>query len=213
MFVDQLQQLQPKILSSGRTRSEAGRHAKRKGKIGERNVADFLKEISGEPFLRIPSSGAFIGKSNRDRILMYREEQVDAMLGDIFPPPNLLYRFIIESKFYKDFAFKKLQKNEAPAKLIEWIGENCYDTVTYLSAHFSREPLPFLVFRITRQGEYIVYNKKYFEKIVKVFNPQFNIKYTPNQELIDIGFGDEWYIEDFKTFITNNQKELFKGNF
>ena len=46
----------------------SGAKSKNKGKIYERDVANFLSELYKEPFTRVPYSGAFIGGQNIKRI-------------------------------------------------------------------------------------------------------------------------------------------------
>jgi len=209
--------LQPKRTKDGRLRSDVARSAIAKGKTGERALTDILTKISGVPFIRIPNSGARVGLTNRDRIHQFTEHQVESMLGDIFPPHELRYHMIIESKNYASLAFKKLSQGKLPALLEEWISEILYDIESYLIfkeryKRKIREPLGFLGFKITKQGTWIAYSKTYFEKLcLDKFNPTYTVLYRNiSPRLEQIGYGMEWYIEDFKTFVINNKINMFE---
>jgi len=215
--VEKFEKLAPKTTKSGKSRSDVARSAIRKGKNGERFCANFLTEESGLSFIRIPNSGARTGMTNRDRVYKYNEQQLESMIGDIYPPYELKFRYIIESKNYAGFPFKKLEKGQLPAKLERWLYEICYDTETYLCFKEKyprpmREPLSFLFMKITDQGNWIVYNKTYFEKVFPGLNSlaMVKVKYTPPERLQSIGFSDTWYVEEFKDFVRNNKVALFE---
>ena len=91
-----------------------------KGKSFENAKAKFLTEIFGEKFIRVPTSGAFLGGQNYDRRHSMSQGQVMAFKGDIIPPDNWRY-FNCECKFYKDFKFHLLL-NESKV-LDGWIDE------------------------------------------------------------------------------------------
>lgn len=203
-------------LSNSKTNSEKGKAAKRKGKTGERFFANFLTEISGFNFLRIPNSGAMVGGNNRSCIFEMAEMQTEAMLGDIFPPGNLKLRFIIECKNYKSISWNMLEKSKAPATLKGWIGEVNYDAITYMLYKEAknddlRAPMVTLVFKISRQGDWICYNKGHFNELgLTNMNPKYKIKYETEDKLKNLGFCDEYYIEDFKSFVKNNKEKMFE---
>ncbi len=214
---DELENITIKVCKNGKTRSEIAKASNRKGKAGERKITSILSKISGMTFIRIPNSGAQLGKSNRERISELHEIQISALLGDIFAPDEFKYRFIIESKNYQSISWKQLQKGECPSKLKGWINEINYDTETYLMSKYKRLPIPFLGFNITgknKKGEglWICYNKEYFEKInVNNFNPKFNIQLKNDLKLLnDIGFGENYFIEDFEQFCINNKNTMFE---
>ena len=73
-----------------------------KGKSFENAKAKFLTEIYGEKFIRVPTSGAFLGGQNYDRRHTMSQGQIMAFKGDIIPPDDWVY-FNCECKFYKDF--------------------------------------------------------------------------------------------------------------
>lgn len=217
LHITQFEKLAPKKTKSGKSRSDIARSAIRKGKNGERFCAHFLTEQSGLSFIRIPNSGARTGMTNRDRVYQYNEQQLESMIGDIYPPYELKFRYIIESKNYAGFPFKKLEQGKLPAKLERWLYEICYDTETYLCFKEKykrqlREPLSFLFMKITDQGNWIIYNISYFAKVFPniTTHHQFNVSYEPPEKLKSIGFEERWFIEDFREFVKNNKVALFE---
>jgi len=80
---------------------------KAKGNGWEREVAASLTELYGEPFVRVPNSGAFIGGKNAHRKSNLSEEQIRGFKGDIIPGPSFP-KLNIEGKFYADFPFHQL---------------------------------------------------------------------------------------------------------
>jgi len=188
-----------------------------KGKTGEKTIVDILKKHSGLFWMRIPNSGATLGQSNRDRIFQMSENQIDAFLGDIFPPLELKYRWIIESKNYATFPFKKFDnfvagKDKIPAQLDGWIDEFQYDTETYLMSKYTREPFSFLFMKITGHGQWIVGNATHFSHMYP------NIQYPPGTKtfnkkpfdaLIQRDYGMTWFFADAKEFVALNEKILF----
>jgi hypothetical protein len=197
--------------ADGRDRSKIGKSAKRKGKTGERYVAEMLSKYSGLPFRRIPNSGGLIGSSNRNKIFECTEDQSEGLLGDIFPPMILKKRIIAEVKNYKDFAWNKLEKGEVPAKLKGWINENLFDIETYYLAEYKRNPIGFLVFKITNEGSWIVYNTQYFENVLAVkTKPLHTIQQSVSDLLHSKGYGDLFYVEEFENFVKINKDILFE---
>ena len=61
---------------------------KTKGKSYENAKANFLTEIFSEKFIRVPTSGAFLGGKNYDRRFEMTQGQVMAFKGDIIPPDD-----------------------------------------------------------------------------------------------------------------------------
>jgi len=215
-FTQELAQSTIKYLKNGKTRSQVAKSAIRKGKSGERKITKILNKISGLNFERIPNSGARLGKSNRDKIYHISANQLDAFLGDIFPPLELNNRLIVESKNYKTLSWTQLKKGKIPAKLKGWIGEICYDTETYLMSKYTRYPISFLAFNITGdnnvgEGLWICYNTGHFLKNnITNFKAVYNITIPiESQLLIDHHFNDNWNIELLKEFCENNKDTLF----
>ena len=80
----------------------SGRKSKNKGKSYERDVANFLTELYGESFTRVPYSGAFVGGQNIVRTETLSESQTRGFKGDIIPGPSFS-KLVIEAKNYAEF--------------------------------------------------------------------------------------------------------------
>ena len=81
--------------------------SKTKGNAWELEVAKFLSETYNESFLRVPSSGAFVGGKNNFRKTTIDQAQLQSKKGDIHPPMGWNH-FNIECKSYADFPFHQL---------------------------------------------------------------------------------------------------------
>jgi len=81
--------------------------SKSKGNAWELEVSKFLTETYGESFIRIPSSGAFVGGKNVVRKSTLGNAQIQSKKGDIHPPEQWKH-WNIECKSYKDFPFHQL---------------------------------------------------------------------------------------------------------
>lgn len=81
--------------------------SKAKGNAWELEVAKFLTETYGETFIRIPSSGAFVGGKNAFRKDTLGSAQVQSKKGDIHPPESWKH-WNLECKSYADFPFHQL---------------------------------------------------------------------------------------------------------
>lgn len=198
-----------------RPKRKSGRSQKNKGKAGERYFANLLSDITGKSFIRIPNSGAFIGKQNRERIRKISQGQLTAALGDIQNPDSLKYQFIWESKFYKDFPFHKMMTEKLPAQMTEWLDEVLYDTETSLQTLDKRPKVPFLCIKINRRGSFIVGNygafSIYHSTRPKIAWPQnmVNFKHEVSKKLRENHFIEDFFMTDFETFIRLNHEQLF----
>jgi len=204
-------------ISYSKKRSQQAKSAINKGKTGEKTIVDLLKKYSGMFWCRIPSSGARIGKSNRDKVNQMSENQIEAFLGDIFPPAELSHRFIIESKNYATFPFPKFErflkgKDTIPAQLDGWINEFQYDTETYLMSKYKREPISFLFMKITGEGQWVVGNVAYFKQIFPDIQYPEETAYF-DKDPFDVpknkGYSNTWFFADAKEFVALNEKVLF----
>lgn len=119
---------------------------KNKGKAYERVVAKKLSEVFNENFERVPNSGAFTGGKNNQRRDKLTESQKLLTDGDIICPESLSH-VKIECKAYKDFPFNTLLSSNAT--LDGWINQI-----------ESNDHLWFVIFKINRKGEFIVFDKK-----------------------------------------------------
>lgn len=81
--------------------------SKTKGNAWELEVAKFLSELYNESFIRIPSSGAFVGGKNNFRKTQIDAAQLQGKKGDIHPPEAWRH-WNIECKSYADFPFHQL---------------------------------------------------------------------------------------------------------
>ena len=120
-----------------------------KGKSFENAKAKFLTEIYGEKFIRVPTSGAFLGGQNYDRRHTMSQGQVMAFKGDIIPPDDWIY-FNCECKFYKDFKFHLLF-NESKI-LDSWIDETL--------ATANENDLNIIFMKFNNIGEYVAYQRR-----------------------------------------------------
>lgn len=119
---------------------------KQKGKSYETTVAKFLTDQYGEPFMRVPSSGSYLGGQNYDRRHVMSEGQIRAHKGDIIPPDSWNYANF-EAKFYKEFKFHLLYTG---SKILDgWIQE------TLITAN--DDDLNLIFMKFNRIGEYIAY--------------------------------------------------------
>jgi hypothetical protein len=81
--------------------------SKAKGNAWELEVSKFLSETYNESFIRIPSSGAFVGGKNNFRKTSLGDAQIQSKKGDIHPPESWKH-WNIECKSYADFPFHQL---------------------------------------------------------------------------------------------------------
>ena len=127
----------------------SGRKSKNKGKSYERDVANFLSELYGESFTRVPYSGAFVGGQNIKRTATLSEDQTRGYKGDIHPGPSFP-KLVIEAKNYAEFSWPSLAFNKTSAQLDDWIQQ----------AIDSCEPgdMWLLCIKITRQGQFVLWD-------------------------------------------------------
>ena len=124
--------------------------SKNKGSSFEREAANFLSELYSEPFVRVPNSGAYIGKSNTHRKNFLDDNQVKSFKGDIIPPdswPN----FNAEAKNYADFPFHLVLSGECKV-LDGWLQQ--------LMAVADDGDLNILLMKISRKGRYVAVQSK-----------------------------------------------------
>ena len=127
----------------------SGTKSKNKGKSYERDVANFLSELYGESFTRVPYSGAFVGGQNIKRTATLSEDQTRGYKGDIHPGPSFP-KLVIEAKNYAEFSWPSLALNKTSAQLDDWIQQ----------AIDSCEPgdMWLLCIKITRQGQFVLWD-------------------------------------------------------
>jgi hypothetical protein len=136
---------------------------KTKGKGYENAVAKYLTGVYGSKFMRVPTSGAFLGGINYDRRELMTEGQIRAFKGDIIPPDDWNY-FNCECKFYKGFNFHLLYDGN---KLLDgWITE----TLTTANP----KDLNLIFMKFNNIGEYMAY------EVREGFQVESYTQYTDN---------------------------------
>lgn len=165
---------------------------KAKGNGWEREVADFLSDLYGESFVRVPNSGAFIGGKNSHRKTNLSEEQIRGFKGDIIPGPSFP-NLNLEAKFYKDFAFHQVAVG-ACKQLDQWI-EQMKDTCDETDVNL-------LTMKFNRKGAFVAFEYKWVPDLIAGPNyMQYN----------NIKYDERWLITEFNTFWNLNSlaiKEL-----
>ena len=86
--------------------------SRNKGKSGEYFFANFLTELTGKKFMKVPNSGAILGASNQQKVLQLTAGVANVFLGDLIPPADFKHKHILECKNYAKFAFDKLKKQK-----------------------------------------------------------------------------------------------------
>jgi hypothetical protein len=153
---------------------------KTKGNGWEREVADFLSNLYGEPFVRVPNSGAFIGGKNNHRKSNLSEQQIRGFKGDIIPGPSFP-DLNLEAKFYADFPFHQVLQGSCK-QLDLWIGQ-IYETCDETDVNL-------LTMKFNRKGAYIAFEAKWLPQVklpsnyMRYHNPKFG----------------PWYIVEFAEF-------------
>lgn len=155
---------------------------KTKGNGWEREIADYLSALYGEPFVRVPNSGAFIGGKNTHRKTNLSEQQIRGFKGDIIPGPSF-HHLNLEAKFYADFPFHLVVQGSCK-QLDGWIDQiltTCDET-----------DINILAMKFNRKGAYIAIEAKWLPNIKK----GSNFIWYHNKALTH----GPWIIQDFETF-------------
>ncbi|OQB40850.1 MAG: hypothetical protein BWY04_01169 [candidate division CPR1 bacterium ADurb.Bin160] len=192
-----------------------GVNPKTKGKRGETYFAEKLSQVTGLHFHRIYASGASVGQSNSNKLEILTQAQSEAQLGDIQSPEDLKYYFIWESKNYEELDFHNLININCSKQLISWLEELEYDLESALTRMKNnyRQVAGFLLVKITRRGSWIIGNIDYISKVFPDFQLNNNylfFRHEPRENLKKFGFGSEYFMTDFETFIKNNNEVLFE---
>lgn len=205
------------ILPKGRSKSKSGKHSKDKGKTGERKVANLFTEMSGHSFIRVPNSGAYIGQSNREKVKQLTKVQGYVQLGDIIPPEDFYYRYIIESKNYKELDFHNLLNPQFSKKIYNWLDELEYDIVTAFEYMNIENIIGLLIVNISRKGTWVIGNYDYLYLIMGELNfEKIPVLYFFKKQLDQLkkyNFNDKYFMCDLYNFINNNKHILFKERF
>jgi len=124
--------------------------SKTKGSSYEREIAKFLSDTYGEPFVRVPNSGSYIGGANSHRKNFLDGNQAKSFKGDITPPDTWSH-FNAECKNYADFPFHLLLTGEC--KVIDAWLEQLMDVA-------DTDDVNILFMKFNRKGRYIAVQSK-----------------------------------------------------
>jgi hypothetical protein len=155
--------------------------SKIKGSGFEREIAKYLSEIYGEPFIRAPGSGAYTSGTNSHRKQMLHEGQIRSFKGDIVPGQSFV-NFNAEVKFYADFQFHQLF--DESKQLESWIKQ--------LMTASDPDDLNILFMKFNRKGRYVAVQS----------NLNWNIPY--NHFVYHSDHYDAWIICELEKFFTSN---------
>lgn len=161
----------------------AGNRSKTKGNNWERETANYLSTLYNKSFVRVPNSGAFIGKSNVFRKEKLTEQQIRTYKGDIIPPDEFP-KALIECKSYGSIAFHSIVAGDNVPLLDSWIEQAKYDC--------DDGDVWMVVFKINHKGKFIVIDKN-----------QFN-----NIELNNYCLYKNYYVTGFEKFMENNKESI-----
>jgi len=123
--------------------------SKAKGNSWELDVAKFLTEKYDGTFLRVPSSGAFVGGKNNFRKATLDQGQLQSKKGDIHPPQDWTH-LNIECKSYADFPFHQLWTTDVKI-LDSWIAQQ-HDVEDV-------GDLNLILIKISRKDKWVVYQE------------------------------------------------------
>lgn len=168
----------------------SGAASKNKGKSGERELCKILAETFGGSFIRVPNSGAYVGGQNAKRKEILSEGQVKLAKGDILTP-DFMPKFVLESKFYKDFPFHALVSNTNIPTLNDWITQ-CKDCI-------DPEDFWLVCFKINRKGWFAVFGYDYYI--------EFELK---NHSIYKDSNEDRFVITDLSSFLVLNKEKILK---
>ena len=155
---------------------------------------------------------ASVGASNRNRLIAMTKGQVDVFLGDLICPEDTKFRWVIESKNYANIPIHALLQEGKDAKQVfDFIDQLEYDVESLMNLKIeSRQHLSFLFLKITRVGEYIIFNEKHWKQItvedgdIKLGN---FLKFQ-KKSVIDT-YGNKYIMTDCKEFLKANKDLLF----
>lgn len=184
-------------------------NSKSKGKTGEYSIVNFLNELTKHNWMRVPNSGSMVGASNRDRLIKMTKGQVDVFLGDIICPEDTKFRWIIECKNYANIPIHTLLQEGKDAKQVfDFIDQLEYDVESLMNLKIeSRKHLSFLFLKITRVGEYIIFNEKDWNSKVDKIRVGNYLRFE-RKSVIDT-YGNKYIMTDCKEFFKMNKDLLF----
>ena len=164
--------------------------SKAKGGAWERDIAKFLTEVYGKPFMRVPNSGAYTGGRNSNRKLLMSEGQVRHMKGDIVPPDDWNH-FNCEAKNYASFPFHRLLFNDRVPQLEDWLAQ-IRDAADVGDVNI-------LFMKITRVGKFVAFETS------QNFLTNRSVNYVDDASW-------EWRITEFDSFFELNRAAFEKAH-
>ena len=165
--------------------------SKAKGNAWELVVAKFLSDTYNESFLRVPSSGAFVGGKNTFRKATIDKAQLQSKKGDIHPPMGWNH-FNLECKSYADFPFHQLWY--ADVKILDsWIAQQ--------KEVEDEGDLNLILIKISRKGSWVVFQENLG------FSSSRSIQY---KGWIFVGWDDFWTKEENKNLVKKYSNESVK---
>lgn len=158
--------------------------SKAKGNSWELEVSKFLTETYGSTFLRVPSSGAFVGGKNTHRKSGLDSGQLASKKGDIHPPHDWKH-WNIECKSYADFPFHQLWY--ADVKILDaWIQQQ--------KDVEDEGDLNLILIKISRKEKWVVYPDNLGFKAVR---------FLPYKGWMFVGWDHFWSVEQNRDLVKN----------
>jgi hypothetical protein len=170
----------------------SGKKSKNKGKLFEREIANFLSDLYDESFTRVPYSGAFVGGKNAVRKEHLDEAQIRGFKSDIIPPAEWS-RLNVECKHYAEFPFHALLRSKDIPLLDQWIAQ------TYDAADDGDFNL--IIMKFNRLGRFVMFEK---EASTRKVGQQVHLVTSYHY-----AYYKDWIMMDFDTFWFAN-KSLVK---
>ena len=167
--------------------------SKNKGKGYEREVCKIMEEIFGGSWQRTFTSGAFTGGINAWRAKVLSESQLLNNSNDIVPPDEFPHA-AIECKFYKEFNFHHLYREEGVNDLNDWIDQ------VYESGIDMEKDFPMICMKFNRVGSFAVCWKNKIE----------DLDYKKLQHTVYHYKDNEYVIFELNTFLKTFTEELKK---
>lgn len=166
---------------------------KQKGKCWENDVCKIMTTYFGGSWVRTFTSGAYTGRSNNWRMNVLSKSQLLNNTNDIVPDdkyPNMS----IECKFYKEFEFHHLFREEGNKTLNSWIEQVKDSGINFETA------FPVICMKFNRVGSFIVCWKNKIDDLDYSKLQHFNYTYN----------GEDFVIFDLENFIKTFSEELKK---
>lgn len=152
--------------------------SKTKGNAYERDIAKKLTETYGQTFVRVPTSGAFVGGVNAHRAATLDQHQLAARKSDVQAPSG--WKINIEVKNYADLPFHQLFTS--CKQLDTWI-----DQLEQVSCPGD---VDIIFFKITRKGQFVC------------------VKNYPGLDISNALPYKNYFIFDLDTFLEKNTESL-----